>query len=96
MLDTLDLFMKYPHSCIKQHFEILDPVSRPGDYIEFLAEINCLVGLTNSHRSNPSRTGGEMGECRNNWNGFNGAAHGRENHECESSSHCIQPDTGKG
>ncbi len=45
--DTLDLFMKYPHSCRTNHFEILDPVSRPGDYVEFRAEINCLVGLSN-------------------------------------------------
>ena len=45
--DTLDIFMKYPHNCEKGHFEILEPVSRPGDYIEFRAEMNCLVGLSN-------------------------------------------------
>lgn len=45
--DTFDLFMNYPHNCQKGHFEILEPVSRPGDYIEFRAEMNCLVGLSN-------------------------------------------------
>ena len=45
--DTFDLFMKYPHNCEKGHFEILDPVSRPGDYIEFRAEMNCLVAFSN-------------------------------------------------
>ncbi len=45
--DTFDLFMNYIHNCAAHHFEILDPVSRPGDYIEFLAEMNCLVGLSN-------------------------------------------------
>lgn len=45
--DTFDLFMKYPHNCEKGHFEILDPVSQPGDYIEFRAEMNCLVAFSN-------------------------------------------------
>jgi uncharacterized protein YcgI (DUF1989 family) len=44
--DTFDIFMKYPHNCSVGHFEILDPVSQPGDYIEFRAEMNCLVGLS--------------------------------------------------
>lgn len=45
--DTFDLFMNYPHNCNKTSFEILDPISKPGDYIEFRAELNCLVGLSN-------------------------------------------------
>jgi hypothetical protein len=45
--DTFDLFMSYPHNCDKGHFEIIDPISRPGDYIEFRAEMNCLVDLSN-------------------------------------------------
>lgn len=38
--DTFDIFMNYPHDCTKGHFKILEPVSRPGDYIEFRAEMN--------------------------------------------------------
>lgn len=45
--DTFDLFMNYPHDCTLHRFKILEPVSRPGDYIEFLAEMNCLVALSN-------------------------------------------------
>jgi len=45
--DTFDLFMNYPHNCKLGHFTILEPVSKPGDYIEFRAEMNCLVGLSN-------------------------------------------------
>ena len=45
--DTFDIFMNYPHNCTKQHFEILEPISRAGDYIEFRAEMNCLVAFSN-------------------------------------------------
>ncbi len=45
--DTFDLFMNYPHYCSKGHFEIIDPVSKPGDYIEFRAEMDCLVAFSN-------------------------------------------------
>ena len=45
--DTLDVFMNYQHNCEKHHWEILEPVSKPGDYIEFRAEMDCLVGLSN-------------------------------------------------
>lgn len=45
--DTLDLFMNYPHNCEKGHFEILEPKSRAGDYIEFVAHMDCLVALSN-------------------------------------------------
>lgn len=45
--DTLDLFMHYPHNCDKGHFEILEPRSEPGDFIEFRAEMDCLVAMSN-------------------------------------------------
>jgi hypothetical protein len=45
--DTFDVFMNYQHNCATRRWEILTPVSRPGDYIELRAEIDCLVGLSN-------------------------------------------------
>lgn len=45
--DTFDIFMNYPHDCAEGRWRILEPVSKPGDYIEFRAEIDCLVGLSN-------------------------------------------------
>ncbi len=45
--DTLDLFMHYPHDCEKGHFEIREPFTEPGDYVEFRAEMDVLVALSN-------------------------------------------------
>jgi uncharacterized protein len=45
--DTMDLFMNYHHDCARGRWVIEEPVSRPGDYIEFRAEVDCLVGLSN-------------------------------------------------
>ena len=45
--DTMDLFMNYHHDCAQGRWVIEEPVSRPGDYIEFRAEMDCLVGLSN-------------------------------------------------
>jgi len=45
--DTMDLFMNYYHDCAARRWVIGEPVSRPGDYIEFRAEMDCLVGLSN-------------------------------------------------
>jgi uncharacterized protein len=45
--DTMDVFMNYQHNCATHRWEILEPVSKPGDYIEFQAEMDCLVGLSN-------------------------------------------------
>jgi uncharacterized protein YcgI (DUF1989 family) len=45
--DTIDVFMNYQHNCQKHRWEILEPVSKPGDYIEFRSEMDCLVGLSN-------------------------------------------------
>jgi uncharacterized protein YcgI (DUF1989 family) len=45
--DTLDLFMNYQHDCAKGHWVIGTPVSKPGDHIEFRAEMDLVVGLSN-------------------------------------------------
>lgn len=45
--DTMDLFMNYHHDCARGRWVIEEPVTRPGDYIEFRAEMDCLVGLSN-------------------------------------------------
>lgn len=45
--DTMDLFMNYPHDCEAGRWRIEEPVSKPGDYIEFRAEMDLLVGLSN-------------------------------------------------
>jgi len=44
--DSFDLFMDYRHDCDRGIFKISEPVSKPGDYVEFLAEMDCLVGLS--------------------------------------------------
>ena len=45
--DTMDLFMNYHHDCARGRWVIGPPVSKPGDYIEFEALMDCLVGLSN-------------------------------------------------
>ncbi len=45
--DTMDLFMNYRHDCTRGCWVIDYPVSKPDDYIEFRAEMDCLVGLSN-------------------------------------------------
>jgi len=45
--DPINVFTNYPYDCKKNHFTILPPVTKPGDYIDFRAEMNCLVGLSN-------------------------------------------------
>lgn len=45
--DTIDVFMNYHHDCERGRWVIGEPVSKPGDYIELRAEIDCLVGLSN-------------------------------------------------
>ena len=54
--DTMDLFMNYHHDCANRCWVLDDGVSRPGDYIEFEAEMNCLVALSNC----PFYRGGPM------------------------------------
>ena len=45
--DTMDLFMNYQHDCTGRRWVISEPVSKAGDYIEFRAEMDCIVGLSN-------------------------------------------------
>jgi uncharacterized protein YcgI (DUF1989 family) len=45
--DTIDLFMNYQHSCEERRWFIEEPVTKPGDYITFRAEMDCLIGLSN-------------------------------------------------
>jgi uncharacterized protein YcgI (DUF1989 family) len=45
--DTMDVFMNYWHDCDRGRWVISEPVSKPGDYIEFRAEMDVLVGLSN-------------------------------------------------
>jgi len=44
--DTFDINMSYTHDCLKHCWVIGEPVSRPGDYIEFRAEMDCIVALS--------------------------------------------------
>ena len=45
--DTMDLFMDYHHDCARGRWVIGEPVTKPGDYIEFRAEMDLVVGLSN-------------------------------------------------
>lgn len=45
--DTMDLFMNYQHDCERGRWVIEEPVSKPGDYIEFRAEMDLLVAFSN-------------------------------------------------
>ena len=45
--DTMDLFMNYHHDCARGRWVIDEPVSKAGDYVEFRAEMDCIVGLSN-------------------------------------------------
>lgn len=45
--DTMDLFMNWYHDPQRGAWIIGQPVSKPGDYVEFRAEMDCLVGLSN-------------------------------------------------
>ncbi len=45
--DTMDLFMNYHHDCDHRRWVLEDGVSKPGDYIEFEAIMDCLVALSN-------------------------------------------------
>ncbi len=45
--DTMDIFMNYHHDCERKWWVTEEPVSKAGDYIEFRAEMDCLVGLSN-------------------------------------------------
>jgi hypothetical protein len=45
--DTFDIFMNFHHDCANRWWTIEDGCSRPGDYVEFEALMDCLVGLSN-------------------------------------------------
>ncbi|MEE2970286.1 MAG: urea carboxylase-associated family protein [Pseudomonadota bacterium] len=45
--DCMDLFMNYHHDCAEGRWVIGDCVSKPGDYIEFEALMDCLVAMSN-------------------------------------------------
>ena len=45
--DTFDIHMNYHHDCARGCWVIGEPCSRPGDYIEFRAEMDCIVGFSN-------------------------------------------------
>jgi uncharacterized protein YcgI (DUF1989 family) len=44
--DTLDVNMNYIHDCTKHQWICELPVSRAGDYVEFRAEMDCLVAVS--------------------------------------------------
>lgn len=44
--DTFNVFMNCPYDIEKGMLTILEPVSRPGDYIELIAEMDLLCALT--------------------------------------------------
>lgn len=45
--DSFDVFMNVIHDTAAGEWRILEPVSRPGDFIEFRMEMDCIVGLSN-------------------------------------------------
>jgi uncharacterized protein YcgI (DUF1989 family) len=45
--DTFDIHMHFRHDVAARQWVIEEPCSRPGDYVEFRAEMDCLVGLSN-------------------------------------------------
>jgi uncharacterized protein YcgI (DUF1989 family) len=45
--DTIDLFANLQHNCDQRRWEVREPVSKAGDYVEFRAEVDCLVALSN-------------------------------------------------
>jgi uncharacterized protein len=45
--DPLNVFMNLQHDCTQSRWVTQEPVTKPGDYIEFRAEIDCLVAVSN-------------------------------------------------
>ncbi len=45
--DSFDIFQNYPYDVQAQGFLVKEPVTKPGDYIEFRAEMDLLVALSN-------------------------------------------------
>jgi uncharacterized protein len=59
--DTFDIHMHYEHDIANGRWTIEEPLSRPGDYIEFEAQMACLVGLSNCPEDTLTRCNG--GRC---------------------------------
>jgi uncharacterized protein len=45
--DPFNVFLNLQHSCAEGRWICKEPVTRPGDYIEFRAEMDCLVAISN-------------------------------------------------
>lgn len=45
--DPINVFMNYPYDTKRNGFFICDPITKPGDYIEFRAEMDVLIALAN-------------------------------------------------
>lgn len=45
--DSFDVFMNLEHDVAAGEWRIKEPVSRPGDYIEFRMEMDCIVAFSN-------------------------------------------------
>ena len=45
--DSFDVFMNVEHDVVAGEWKIKEPVSRPGDYIEFRMEMDCILALSN-------------------------------------------------
>jgi len=59
--DTIDFFMNYHHDCASHSWVAEQPVSRAGDYVELLAETDCLVAISNCPEDHVSLING--GRC---------------------------------
>jgi uncharacterized protein len=59
--DTIDFFMNYHHDCSSHSWVAAAPVSKPGDYVELLAETDCLVAISNCPEDHFSQING--GRC---------------------------------
>jgi uncharacterized protein YcgI (DUF1989 family) len=45
--NPLNVFMNLEHDCASHQWVLKEPVTRPGDYLELRAEIDCLVAMSN-------------------------------------------------
>jgi len=54
--DTLDLFMNCYRDEKEKRWVYLEPITKPGDYIEFRAEMDCLVAMSNCPEDSLSDT----------------------------------------
>lgn len=45
--NPLNVFMNLEHDCANHRWVLEEPVTKPGDFIEFRAEIDCVVAVSN-------------------------------------------------